>query len=76
MEKNERSTKSATEAKPKAAAEQEITIRKVQKHPDADSLYLEEIDVGEGQPRTVVSGLVKFIPLVEMQVLSSTLNCI
>jgi methionyl-tRNA synthetase len=29
---------------------------------------VEEIDVGEGQPRTVVSGLVKYIPLEEMQV--------
>ncbi|KAJ9555578.1 hypothetical protein OSB04_010192 [Centaurea solstitialis] len=76
--KRERSTKSAAEAKPKAAAvEQEITINrldirvglitKVQKHPDADSLYVEEIDVGEAQPRTVVSGLVKFVPLEEMQ---------
>jgi len=43
-------------------------IRKAEKHPDADSLYVEEIDVGEGAPRTVVSGLVKFIPLEEMQV--------
>ncbi|XP_050380407.1 probable methionine--tRNA ligase [Argentina anserina] len=62
---------------PKSATEAEITISrldirvglitKAQKHPDADSLYVEEIDVGEGQPRTVVSGLVKFIPLEEMQ---------
>ena len=43
-------------------------IRKAEKHPDADSLYVEEIDVGEEAPRTVVSGLVKFIPLEEMQV--------
>ncbi|KAL6867594.1 hypothetical protein ACP4OV_015618 [Aristida adscensionis] len=42
-------------------------IRKAEKHPDADSLYVEEIDVGEQAPRTVVSGLVKFIPLEEMQ---------
>ncbi|CAL9131385.1 unnamed protein product [Musa textilis] len=42
-------------------------IKKVQKHPDADSLYVEEIDVGEESPRTVVSGLVKYIPLEEMQ---------
>jgi len=26
-------------------------------HPDADSLYIEEIDVGEASPRTIVSGL-------------------
>lgn len=38
-------------------------IRKAWKHPDADSLYVEEIDLGEeGGPRTVVSGLVKHIP--------------
>jgi tRNA-binding EMAP/Myf-like protein len=43
-------------------------IKKAEKHPDADSLYAEEIDVGEEAPRTVVSGLVKFIPLEEMQV--------
>lgn len=43
-------------------------IKKVQKHPDADSLYVEEIDCGEDLPRTVVSGLVKYIPIEEMQV--------
>ncbi|KAG9443219.1 hypothetical protein H6P81_019073 [Aristolochia fimbriata] len=42
-------------------------IMKVQKHPDADSLYVEEIDVGETSPRTVVSGLVNYIPLEQMQ---------
>ncbi|KAG5671401.1 hypothetical protein PVAND_001599 [Polypedilum vanderplanki] len=42
-------------------------IIEVQKHPDADSLYLEKIDVGEENPRTVVSGLVKFIPIEQMQ---------
>ncbi|CAI7790819.1 unnamed protein product [Closterium sp. NIES-54] len=35
-------------------------IVKVDKHPDADSLYVEQIDMGEAEgPRTVVSGLVK-----------------
>ncbi|XP_052202039.1 probable methionine--tRNA ligase isoform X1 [Diospyros lotus] len=72
-----RPTKSVAEAKPKASVEAEISISrldirvglitKAQKHPDADSLYVEEIDVGEGQPRTVVSGLVKYIPLEDMQ---------
>ncbi|KAI3916566.1 hypothetical protein MKW98_026308 [Papaver atlanticum] len=42
-------------------------ITKVWKHPDSDSLYVEEIDVGEATPCTVLSGLVKFIPLEEMQ---------
>ncbi|OTF70025.1 hypothetical protein BLA29_007869, partial [Euroglyphus maynei] len=39
----------------------------VKKHPDADSLYIEQIECGEDKPRTVVSGLVKFVPLEEMQ---------
>lgn len=39
----------------------------IQKHPDADSLYLEKIDVGETAPRTVVSGLVKFVPIEQMR---------
>lgn len=36
------------------------------KHPDADTLYVEKVDVGEEEPRTIVSGLVKFVPLEEM----------
>ena len=42
-------------------------ITKAAKHPDADSLYVESIDCGEAEPRTVVSGLVKHIPEPEMQ---------
>jgi len=38
----------------------------VQRHPDADTLYVEKIEIGESRPRTVVSGLVKFIPIEEM----------
>jgi tRNA-binding EMAP/Myf-like protein len=36
-------------------------------HPDADSLYVEQIDVGEAEPRTVVSGLVKYKTLEESE---------
>ncbi|KNZ48607.1 uncharacterized protein VP01_553g5 [Puccinia sorghi] len=39
----------------------------VEKHPDADSLYVEKIDFGEPEPRTVVSGLVNYIPIEEMR---------
>ncbi|GBE84916.1 hypothetical protein BKA93DRAFT_735979 [Sparassis latifolia] len=40
----------------------------VEKHPDADGLYVEQIDFGEETgPRTVVSGLVKYIPIEQMQ---------
>ncbi|XP_029949867.1 aminoacyl tRNA synthase complex-interacting multifunctional protein 1a isoform X2 [Salarias fasciatus] len=42
-------------------------ILSAEKHPDADSLYVEQINVGEASPRTVVSGLVKHIPLDKMQ---------
>ncbi|KAF9454784.1 nucleic acid-binding protein [Macrolepiota fuliginosa MF-IS2] len=38
------------------------------KHPDADGLYIEQIDLGEETgPRTVVSGLVHYIPIEEMR---------
>ncbi|BEI93038.1 uncharacterized protein CcaverHIS019_0506660 [Cutaneotrichosporon cavernicola] len=33
----------------------------VKRHPDADSLYVETIDVGEAEPRIVCSGLVKYM---------------
>ncbi|KAF8237188.1 nucleic acid-binding protein [Tricholoma matsutake] len=40
----------------------------VMKHPDADGLYVEQIDIGEETgPRTVVSGLVNYIPIEEMR---------
>ena len=41
-------------------------IVEVSLHPDAESLYLEKIDCGEPNLRTVVSGLVKHVPLNEM----------
>ncbi|KAG2489494.1 hypothetical protein HYH03_011947 [Edaphochlamys debaryana] len=43
-------------------------IKKAWKHPDAESLYVEEVDVGEEAPRQVVSGLVKYIPAAEQLV--------
>jgi methionine--tRNA ligase beta chain len=42
-------------------------IRKAEKHPDADSLYVSHIDVGEEKDRVVCSGLVKYIPIEDMQ---------
>jgi tRNA-binding EMAP/Myf-like protein len=47
-------------------------IRSCKKHEGADSLYVEEIDLGdgEGEYRTIVSGLVKWYPLEEMQVIN------
>ncbi|KAK9861701.1 hypothetical protein WJX84_007799 [Apatococcus fuscideae] len=37
-------------------------IIQIDEHPDADSLYVESIDVGEEEPRTIVSGLVQYVP--------------
>lgn len=42
-------------------------IVEVSRHPDAESLYVEKIDIGEQEPRTIVSGLVKYVPIEEMQ---------
>ncbi|KAF9481163.1 nucleic acid-binding protein [Pholiota conissans] len=40
----------------------------IMKHPDADGLYVEQIDIGEETgPRTVVSGLVNYIPIDQMR---------
>ncbi|XP_054273186.1 aminoacyl tRNA synthase complex-interacting multifunctional protein 1-like isoform X2 [Macrosteles quadrilineatus] len=41
-------------------------ILHAQVHPDADGLYIEQIDVGDEISRTVVSGLVKHVPLNEL----------
>jgi len=42
-------------------------IVEVEKHPDADALYVEKVDVGEEKPRTIVSGLVKHVSIEDMQ---------
>jgi len=42
-------------------------IVSVDKHPDADSLYVETVDLGEETPRTVVSGLANHIPMEDLQ---------
>jgi len=75
------STAGAPRAEPEAAAGEEpelpltelsrleIRVGKVLEcalHPDADSLYVEKVDVGEEEPRTIVSGLVKFVPVEEL----------
>lgn len=81
--KKQKASKGAATSKTQQAADLEITmarldirvgkILKADKHPNADSLYVEEIDVGGGEIRTIVSGLVKYIPVEEMQVCSISL---
>jgi aminoacyl tRNA synthase complex-interacting multifunctional protein 1 len=38
----------------------------VKVHPEADSLYIESVDVGEPEPRVIVSGLVKYCSKEEL----------
>ncbi|KAJ3201457.1 hypothetical protein HDU67_001330 [Dinochytrium kinnereticum] len=42
-------------------------IVSVQRHAQADTLYVEEVDLGEDKPRTVVSGLVKYMKESDLQ---------
>ncbi|GBM70528.1 Aminoacyl tRNA synthase complex-interacting multifunctional protein 1 [Araneus ventricosus] len=75
--KKEKAPKPAKQDKQPAEENKEVNVSRLdlrigrilnaKKHPDAESLYVEEIDVGEEKPRTVVSGLVKFVPLEDMQ---------
>lgn len=41
-------------------------IVEVSKHPDAEALYVEKIDLGEEKPRTIVSGLVNYVKEEDM----------
>ncbi|KAK1922631.1 putative tRNA binding protein [Papiliotrema laurentii] len=66
-EKKEKPAKApVAKEEPAAPAPSMIDMRvgkvlEVSKHPDADSLYIEKIDVGEAEPRTICSGLVKYM---------------
>ncbi|VDK53038.1 unnamed protein product [Gongylonema pulchrum] len=44
-------------------------ILKAEKHPDADTLYVEQVDVGEEQPRTIISGLVRHVPIEQVRLI-------
>ncbi|CAL5211976.1 unnamed protein product [Lathyrus oleraceus] len=37
------------------------------KHDEAETLYVEEVDIGEPEPRIICSGLVNYIPLEHLQ---------
>ncbi|KAJ2629197.1 G4 quadruplex nucleic acid binding protein [Coemansia sp. RSA 1290] len=77
-EKKEKKQKPA--AKPVTIVPSMIDLRvghivDVEKHPDADALYVEKIDAGEEELRTVVSGLVRFIPIEQMRNRDVVLVC-
>ncbi|GFZ10617.1 nucleic acid-binding, OB-fold-like protein [Actinidia rufa] len=42
-------------------------ILRAWRHEEADTLYVEEVDIGEPQPRLICSGLVNYIPLHHLQ---------
>lgn len=50
-------------------------VEDVQRHPDADSLYVLKINCGEQNPRTVCSGLVKHVPIEELRDRTVVLLC-
>lgn len=69
-EKKQPSTAGSADSKPIDVSRLDLRIGCIlnaKKHPDADSLYVEEVDIGEAAPRTVVSGLVNHVPLEQMQ---------
>lgn len=41
-------------------------VHSIKQHPEADKLYVETIDLGEENPRTVVSGLVGRVAMEEL----------
>lgn len=42
-------------------------VVKAWRHEEADTLYVEEVDIGEPEPRTICSGLVKYVPIHLLQ---------
>lgn len=50
-------------------------IASVRKHPLAETLYVQEVDVGEPAPRTVVSALARHLPLEELEGRLAVLLC-
>jgi aminoacyl tRNA synthase complex-interacting multifunctional protein 1 len=60
-------TKAETVISPSLVSFKVGLIEKAELHPDAESLYVSTVNLGESEPRTVVSGLVKYIPLEQMQ---------
>ncbi|CCG83399.1 Tyrosyl-tRNA synthetase,cytoplasmic [Taphrina deformans PYCC 5710] len=69
--KDKKAGKKGNAEKPKDISRIELRvglIEDVKVHPDAESLYIEQISFGSNLPsRTVVSGLTKYIPIEEMK---------
>eukprot|EP00049_Salpingoeca_infusionum_P014055 m.261930 g.261930 ORF g.261930 m.261930 type:complete len:232 (-) comp15583_c1_seq2:285-980(-) len=50
-------------------------INQVQRHENADTLYVQQVVVGEAEPRTIVSGLVPFLDSHQLQDRSVVVCC-
>lgn len=50
-------------------------IISLEPHPEADTLYVEQVDVGEESPRTIISGLVKYVPADQLEGRSVVVVC-
>ncbi|KAM4900133.1 aminoacyl tRNA synthase complex-interacting multifunctional protein 1 isoform 2-T2 [Sylvia borin] len=77
-EKKQQPAAGGSDAKPVDVSRLDLRVGCIitaEKHPDADTLYVEQVDVGEASPRTVVSGLVKHVPLDKMQNRMAILLC-
>ncbi|NXQ63085.1 AIMP1 protein, partial [Anthoscopus minutus] len=77
-EKKQQPAAGSSDAKPVDVSRLDLRVGCIitaEKHPDADTLYVEQVDVGEASPRTVVSGLVKHVPLEKMQNRMAVLLC-
>lgn len=77
-DKKTKEQKPAAEEPPVDVGRLDLRIGKVEdveRHPDADSLYVLKINSGEEKPRTVCSGLVKHISIGELQNKTVMLLC-
>lgn len=77
-EKKPKEQKSPAEEPPIDIGRLDLKIGKVedvQRHPDADSLYVLKINCGEEKPRTVCSGLVKHVPIDDLRDQNVVLLC-
>jgi len=50
-------------------------ITEIKQHPDADSLYVETVDLGEAEPRTVISGLAGLVDMEKLQGYTGVFLC-
>jgi aminoacyl tRNA synthase complex-interacting multifunctional protein 1 len=65
-----RSATASADSKPIGVSCLELRIACIvtaEEHPNADSLYVKEVDVGKAGSRTVISRLVNHVPLEQMQ---------